>query len=174
VSFKDLDGRPSFGPKNAKVTLVEFSDFHCPFCKRVNPTLEQLMKNYQGKIRRIWRQYPLPMHAGADRTAEASECANEQDKFWEYHDKLFEVQGASSFDEASLMSLAEQAGLNKKKFEKCLASGKHKDLIQKEIEAGNQAGVRGTPAVFVNGRLVSGAQPYENFDRIVQSELAKS
>ena len=172
VKFDDLKGRPSLGPKEAPITLVEFSDFHCPFCKKVTPTLEQLMKNYQGKIRRVWRQYPLSFHQGASHTSEASECAHEQDKFWEYHDKLFETQGGPR-DDAALVKLAQDVKLDKKKFEKCLASGKYKDLVQKEITRGNQVGVQGTPAVFVNGTLVSGAQPYENFDRVVQSQLNK-
>lgn len=173
VKFDDLEGRPGLGPKDAPITLVEFSDFHCPFCKRVTPTLEELMKNYPGKIRRVWRQYPLSMHAGADRTAQASECANEQGKFWGYHDKLFGTQGGPR-DDAALLNLAKQAGLDKKKFEKCLMSGKYKDLVQKEISKGNQVGVNGTPAVFVNGKLISGAQPYENFDQVVKNELKKS
>lgn len=173
VQFDDLDGKPSLGPKEAPVTLVEFSDFECPFCKRVTPTLGQLMKNYPGKIRRIWRHYPLSFHRGSDRAHEASECAREQNKFWEYHDKLFETQG-SPREDAPLAGLAGSLGLNKKKFEKCLKSGKYQALIQKEISKGNQAGVQGTPAVFINGELISGAQPYENFDRIVKQELAKS
>ena len=173
VQFNDLEGRPTLGPKDAPVTIVEFSDFHCPFCKRVTPTLDQLMKNYPGKIRRVWRHYPLAMHVGADRTHEASECANEQGKFWEYHDKLFETQGGPR-DDAALLNFAEQIGLNKEKFGKCLSGEKYKALVQEEIAKGNQAGVQGTPAVFVNGRLVSGAQPYENFDRIVSSQLGKS
>ena len=170
VVFDDLEGRPASGPKNAAVTLVEFSDFHCPFCQKVTPTLEQLVKNYPGKIRRVWRQYPLPFHAGADRTAEASECAHEQGKFWGYHDKLFETLGGPR-DDAALISLAEQAGLNKKKFEKCLAGGKHKEAVQKDIAKGAQVGVQGTPAVFVNGQLVSGAYPYQYFSNLVEGIL---
>lgn len=173
VKFDDLEGRPSLGPKKAPITLVEFSDFHCPFCKRVSPTLEELMKNYPEKVRRVWRHYPLAMHAGADRTHEASECANEQGKFWEYHDKLFEAQG-TLWDDAALNAIAVSAGADQKKFEQCLTSGKYKELIQKEISRGNQVGVQGTPAVFVNGKLVSGAQPYESFDQIVKGELSKA
>jgi len=173
VQFDDLEGKPSLGAKEAAVTLVEFSDFQCPFCKRVGPTLEQLMKNYPGKIRRVWRHYPLSFHVGADRIHEASECAKEQGRFWKYHDKVFETQG-NPRDEKALTSLAGEVGLNKKKFEKCLASGKYKELIQKDIAKGNQVGVQGTPAIFINGKLVSGAQPYENFDQIIKSELAKS
>lgn len=172
ATFDDLEGKPSLGDKNAPVTVVEFSDFHCPFCKRVTPTIEQLVKNYKGKIRRVWRHYPLPMHSGAEHTHEASQCAAEQDKFWEYHDKLFETLGGARDDQA-LIKLGKDIGLNGKKFEKCLTSGKYKDLIQKEIEKGKAAGVRGTPAFFVNGQLVSGAQPYEKFEQIVKSELAK-
>jgi protein-disulfide isomerase len=172
VRFDDLEKRPSLGPDNAPVTLVEFSDFHCPFCKKVGPTLERLMENYPKKIRRVWRHYPLALHTGAERTHQASECANEQEKFWEYHKKLFETQGGPR-DDAALVKLAGEVKLDKKKFEKCLSSGKYKVLIQEEIAKGNEAGVRGTPAVFVNGRLVSGAQPYENFDQIVKQELAK-
>jgi protein-disulfide isomerase len=173
VRFEDLEGRPSLGPKNAPVTVVEFSDFHCPFCKRVTPTMEELMKNFPGKIRRVWRHYPLAMHSGSDRTHEASECANEQGKFWEYHAKLFQTQGGPRNDDA-LLDLARQAGLKEKKFKECLSSGKYKGLIQQEIAKGNQVGVRGTPAFFINGQSVAGAQPYGNFEKIVQSELSKA
>ena len=172
VAFDDLEGKPWMGEKNAPVTLVEFSDFHCPFCRKVAPTLDLLMKNYPGKIKRVWRHYPLEMHAGAHRTHEASACAAEQDKFWPYHDKLFQTFGAPRGD-ASLKALAKDAGLNPKKFAKCLESGRTRDFIDKEIARGNQAGVHGTPAVFVNGHLVSGAYPYDYFDRLVKKELEK-
>lgn len=171
VQFDDLEGRPSQGPQDAPITVVEFSDFYCPFCKRVAPTLEALIRNYPGKVRRIWRHYPLAFHTGADRVHEASECAHEQGKFWAYHDKLFRGEG-SPFDDAALIRLAKELELDKKKFENCLVSGKYKDLIQREISKGQQIGVDGTPAVFVNGQLVSGAQPYENFDQIIRDKLA--
>ncbi len=173
VPFDDLEGRPSLGPKNAAVTLVEFSDFHCPFCARVAPTLEQLMKNYAGKIRRVWRHYPLPFHAGAEKTHEASECAHEQGQFWQFHDKVFAAKGGPK-DEAALLELAKGADLNQKKFKKCLESGRYTELVQKEIARGNESGVRGTPAVFVNGELISGAQPYEAFDQLVQKKLKQT
>lgn len=173
VHFDDLEGRPSLGPKNAPVTLVEFSDFQCPFCKRVTPALEEIMKNYSGKVRRVWRHYPLSFHQDADRMAQASECAHEQGKFWEYHDQLFETQ-TGPHDNAALIGLADKVGLNKKKFESCLTGGKYKEAVQKETAKGEQSGVRGTPAVFVNGKLVSGAKPYEEFEKIVKAELAKA
>ncbi len=172
VPFNDLNDRPSMGPANAPVTLVEFSDFQCPFCKRVTPTIDELMKNFPGKIRRVWRHYPLPMHPGADHIHEASECANEQKKFWEYHDKLFETLGTVR-DDSSLVKMAKDVGANEKKFKSCLESGKYKALIQKEIAKGNESGVHGTPAFFVNGKLLSGAQPYQSFETAVKSALEK-
>lgn len=167
---EDLKGRPSKGPEKAPVTLVEFSDFHCPFCAKVAPTLEKILQNYSGKVRRVWRHYPLPMHPGADRTHEASECAHEQGKFWEYHDKLFSAVGGFSGDPA-LIHAAQDLKLNEKKFKQCLESGKVKKLVQDEILKGQAAGVTGTPAVFVNGELVSGAVPYEHFEKLVKSKL---
>ena len=173
ATFNDLEGKPSTGPKDAPVTLIEFSDFHCPFCKRVGPTIDKLVENYPKKIRRVWRHFPLSFHQGADRTHEASQCAADQGRFWEYHDKVFENQEVLSGGDAALNRLADEAGLKRKKFEECLASGKYKGTIQNDVSAGEAAGVRGTPAFFINGQLVSGAQPYENFEKIVQSELAK-
>lgn len=168
----DFKGRPSAGPENAPITILEFSDFHCPFCKRVGPTLEEVMKNYKGKVRRIWRHFPLPMHAGADRTHQASECAHEQGKFWEYHDKIFENQ-AQAKNEGALVSFAKQIKLDQNKFKKCLSQEKYKKLIQQEMAKGSKAGVRGTPTLFVNGQRLPGAVPYESFDSIIKSELAK-
>ena len=171
VFFSDLEGKPSKGPQSAPVTLVEFSDFHCPFCKRVGPTLDKLLENYPKKVRRIWRHFPLSFHQGSQRTHEASQCAAEQGKFWEYHDKLFENQAALAEGDAVLSRLADEAGMKRKKFEECLAKGRYKDSVKKDIAAGEAAGVRGTPAFFINGNPVSGAQPYENFEKIVQNEL---
>ncbi|HLD49685.1 MAG TPA: DsbA family protein [bacterium] len=170
VTFDDLDGRPSNGPANAKITLVEFSDFHCPFCKRVGPSLVDLQKNFPGQVRRVWRHFPLAMHVGAQQTHEASECAFEQGKFWEYHDKLFETLGQPR-DPAALVKIAEDLKLNKSKFEKCLTTEKYKDRVLKDIAKGSQSGVSGTPAVFVNGQIVEGSQPYQTFEQIVKSKL---
>lgn len=170
VQFDDLNGRPSRGPENAKVTIVEFSDFHCPFCQRIEPTLEEIEKNFPGQIRRIWRHFPLPMHVGAQKTHEASECAFEQGKFWEYHHKLFETLGQPR-DEVSLVNLAGDLKLDKSRFEQCLKSGKYKSRVEQDIAKGSQSGVTGTPAAFVNGQLVEGAQPYSNFEQIVKNKL---
>ncbi len=172
VNITDNDGRPTDGPKDAKVTLTIFSDFHCPFCKKVEPTIDQLMQAYKGKIRKVWRHFPLSFHAGADRTHEASECAHDQGKFWAYHDVLIKTPAPPANDQ-DLIRLAGDAKLDKKKFEKCLSDGKKAEVITKDKEKGGQYGVQGTPAVFVNGKLVSGAQPFDNFDRLVKEDLAK-
>lgn len=173
AEFTDLAGRPSLGPEKARVTLVEFSDFHCPFCLKLEPTLARILQDYPGKIRRVWRHFPLAMHAGSERTHQASECAHAQGKFWAYHDKLFENFSAIK-GEAFLNSLAAQTGLNLKKFKACMQDPVSKNAVQKDIERGRASGVGGTPAVFVNGRLISGAQPYENFKSVVDEELQKA
>ena len=170
VNFDDLEGRPSVGPESAAITLVEFGDFHCPFCKRVSPTLDQLMENFSGKIRRVWRHFPLPIHQGADLTHEASECAAEQGKFWEYKKRVFERQSELR-SEGIHTKLAKEAGLKMKNFKKCFSSRKYKDVVLQDLEKGQASGVSGTPAVFVNGQLVSGAQPYDRFEKIVQRKL---
>lgn len=173
VSFDDLAGKPSLGSPQAPVTIVEFSDFHCPFCQKVSPVLDRLMKSYPGKIYRVWRNFPLPMHEDAVHTHEAALCANEQGKFWEYHEKLFQTFGIRHSD-ADFIRLAEDLKLNKKKFEKCLSSGQFRELIRQDIAKGEQSGVNGTPAVFINGKLIAGAYPYEYFDRLVKTELEKN
>jgi protein-disulfide isomerase len=171
VSFDDLKGRPSQGPDNAPVTIVEFSDFHCPFCGKVEASVNDVMKNYSGKVRRIWRHYPLPFHQGADLTAEASECASEQGKFWEYHDKLFEKTGSFKGDDA-FIGLAKDLKLDEKKFTDCVKSRKYKDVVQKDSAKGSQVGVNGTPHFFINGKPLSGAQPYASFAQAIDAELA--
>ncbi|MBI3307070.1 MAG: DsbA family protein [Candidatus Omnitrophica bacterium] len=172
VKFEDLKGKPSQGPENAPVTIVEFSDFYCPFCKRLTPTLEEAMKKYPGKLRRIWRHFPLPMHAGAQRTHEASACAGEQGKFWEYHDAIFSSDQPPQGDEA-LTALAQKFSLNQKKFEDCLKNGRGKAAVDSDIAAGNKIGVRGTPTLFINGKLSSGAQPIDALSRTIEAELSK-
>ncbi len=172
VQFDDLEGRHMQGPKDAPVTIVEFSDFHCPFCTRLSPTLQQLMQTYDGKIRRVFRHFPLSFHAGADKTHEASECAGEQGKFWEFLQKAFET--SRSYDRASHLEMAKQIGLDLKAFESCLDSGKFQSLIQADIAKGSASGVSGTPTIFINGQKFSGAQSYDTLKAIVESKLSPS
>lgn len=158
------------GDKNAKVTLVEYSDFQCPYCGAVNPTLEKVLTDYKGKVKLVFRHYPLSFHENAQKSAEASECASAQGKFWEMHDKMFANQTSLTVD--NLKTYAKDLGLDTTKFNKCLDDGTYAQKVKDSLAAGTNLGVQGTPATFVNGTLVSGAQPYESFKSAVDAALA--
>jgi protein-disulfide isomerase len=162
---------PAKGPENAPVTIVEFSDFECPFCGRVNPTLEQVQQKYGDKVRIVFRQFPLAMHANAQKAAEASLCAHEQGKFWELHDAMFQNQQALGVDQ--LKAKAAELGLEAEKFNQCLDSGQFASQVQADMQAGSAAGVSGTPALFVNGRLISGAVPIDQIAPVIDDELRR-
>ena len=161
---------PTRGPSNAPVTIVEFSDYECPYCVRAEPTVKDLLAKYPGKIRLVYRDYPLPMHPKAPKAAEAAHCAGDQGKYWEMHDKLF-ASGGQKLDIADLKSQAREVGLDGGKFDKCLDSGEKAKEVESHRKAGDDAGVSGTPAFFINGRPISGAQPLEAFVAIVDQEL---
>jgi protein-disulfide isomerase len=164
-------GRPEKGAgAKAQVTIVEFSDYECPFCKRAEAVVDQVMKAYGDKVRVVFRDYPLPMHEDARLAHEAANCANAQGKFWDYHAKLFANQNALGEDK--LKTYADQVGLDRAKFDDCLAKKPFKAAIDKDLADGAKAGVSGTPAFFVNGRLLSGAQPFEKFKEVIEEELA--
>ncbi|HXI57428.1 MAG TPA: thioredoxin domain-containing protein [Polyangia bacterium] len=167
----DPGSAPSKGPKNAALTMVIFSDFQCPFCSRVEPTLTQIEKDYGGKVRQVWKNYPLPFHNNAEPAAEAAMAAGAQGKFWEMHDKLFANQ--QSLDRPSLEKYAQELGLNMSKFKADLDGQKYKAQIEADTKEGQAVGVNGTPAVFINGRKIAGAYPLETFKKIVDDELAK-
>jgi len=167
-----LDQAYSTGPKNAKVTLIEVSDFQCPYCERHVPTMEQIMKDYAGKVRRVWINFPLTsIHPYAMKAAEASECAGEQGKFWEMHGKIFANQSAITVDD--LKGYASDLGLDTSKFDSCLDDSKYASKIQEQMAAAQAAGVTGTPGTFVNGELVKGAYPFDTFKQLIDAELAK-
>jgi len=157
------------GNPNASITLVEFSDFECPFCERQYQTLQQLLKEYPQEIRLVYKHFPLGFHQYAQKAAEASECASEQDSFWEYHGKLFENQSSYSVD--NFKKWASDLGLNSSQFNNCLDSGKYAQKVQADAKEGQQAGVNGTPATFINGQLISGALPYATFKEAIDSLL---
>jgi len=161
---------PAKGPESAPVTIVEFSDFECPFCSRVNPTLDDVMKNYGDKVRIVFRQFPLPMHSNAKKAGEASLCADDQGKFWEMHDALFADQKALGID--ALKAKAVNLSLDASVFDECLDSGKYAQQVETDLEEGAAAGVTGTPAMFVNGRFISGAVPYDQLSAVIDEELA--
>jgi protein-disulfide isomerase len=160
---------PAKGPEKAPVTIVEFSDFQCPFCSRAASTVEQVLENYPGKVRVVFRHFPLEFHKQAPKAAEAAICAQDQGKFWEYHDTLFKNQEKLMPDD--LKQHAQSIGLDSAKFEECLNSGKHAELVKKDMAAGQKAGVTGTPAFFINGMMISGAQPIDEFKRLIDAEL---
>jgi protein-disulfide isomerase len=161
---------PAKGPADAPVTLVEFSDFQCPFCARVIPTLDQVTAKYGDKVRLVFRQFPLDIHPQAPKAAEASLCANDQGKFWQMHDAMFQDQKKLAV--ADLKATAASIGVDQAAFDQCLDSGKYAAQVQADLKAGMLAGVSGTPAVFVNGRMLSGAQPLEAFVTAIDEELA--
>ena len=163
---------PSEGKADAPVTLVEYSDFQCPFCLRVMPTLKQLRAKYGDKIRVVWKDFPLTqIHPQAFVAAQAGNCAREQGKFWELHDKMFGNQSALQPD--ALKKYAADAGLDAAKFNQCLDSSKYEARVQDALSAGGRLGITSTPTVFVNGRIVSGAQPIEVFQSVIDDELAR-
>jgi protein-disulfide isomerase len=165
------DGAPIRGTADAPVTLVEFSDFHCPFCKRVQPTLTKVLEKYPGKVRLLFRHLPLDgLHPQARNAAEASWCAQDQGKFWEYHDLLF--ANAPKAGEDDLKHYAGQIDLDVNMFESCLSQNTHRDSIQRDIDEVTKLGMSGTPAFFINGRPLSGAQPLEKFVQVIDEELA--
>jgi protein-disulfide isomerase len=167
------EGAPMRGLATAPVTIVEFTDFHCPYCKRVLPTLTQLLARYGDRVRLIFRDFPMDsLHPQARQAAEAARCAGEQEKFWEFHDVIFANAPRASPEQ--LKTYAEQTGLDVARFEACLASGAHRAAVQRDVEEGNRLGVTGTPAFFVNGRLLTGAQPLDRFARLIDDELART
>ncbi len=165
---------PERGNKDAPVTIVEFSDFQCPYCGREIAVVDQVMKEFDGKVKLYFRHFPLPFHEHAEKAAEAAVCAQEvggDAKFWALHDKMFNDQ--QHLGVAELKGKAKDAGIDSAKFDACLDSGKHADDVKKDQKAGEEAGVNGTPAFFVNGQLVSGAQPFEKFKDAIERELKR-
>jgi len=164
-----LNNAPTMGPDDAAITIVEFSDFQCPFCNRVVPTMKQVLKAYPGKVRVAFRQHPLPFHKNAMSAAKASLAAHEQGKFWEFHDKLFENQ--RNLDEANIKKMAKDLGLDVAKFEKSWKSTKFDAQIQEDMKWARANQASGTPAFFVNGVYVKGAKPFGYFKQVIDKLL---
>ena len=168
-----VDGAPSKGPGAAPVTIVKFEDFQCPFCKQAQATEAQLLSRYGNKVKLVHRDFPISsIHPLAWKAHEAARCANEQGKFWPYHDLLYTNAPKLSVDD--LKAYAKEAGLTMPAFEQCLTSEKYKTLVQKDVDEGTRLGVSGTPTFFINGRVLSGAQPLATFAGIVDEELTES
>jgi protein-disulfide isomerase len=167
----DPGDSPYYGSENAKVTLIEFSDFECPYCSRLAETLDRVKKEYSDTIKLVFRQYPLSkIHPNAQKAAEASLCAADQGKFWEMHDLLFADRKALKIED--LKAKAAQLDLDAGQFDSCLDNGKHASAVQADLRDGMAVGVSGTPALFINGRALSGAVAYETIVEIIKEELA--
>ncbi len=164
-------GRPERGNDKAPITIIAFSDYQCPYCKKAHTTVEEVMKTYGDKVKLVYRDYPLPFHENARPAAEAAACANAQGKFWEYHQKLW---AAADLSADKLKAMAGEVGMDQKKFDDCLAKQEFKAVIDKDIADASNVGVTGTPAFFINGRMLSGAQPFEKFKEVIDEELARS
>jgi len=166
-------GAPALGAPTAPVTIVEFSDFYCPYCRQVVPVLAQLRARYGDKVRLVYKNLPLEnLHPGATRAAEAAQCANEQGKFWAFHDRLFTEPPDASGEKFA--TWAGELGLDVPRFEQCVTSGRARAAIQKDVEEALALGANFTPAFFVNGQLLSGAQPLDAFVRVIDEELKRT
>lgn len=163
-------GHPSKGPAGAPIQLVEFSDFQCPYCLRANPTVQQVLSTYGDRIHFVYRHYPLQNHPRARPSAEAAACADEQGKFWLFHDVLF--ADSTKLADTDLKAHAAKVGLDVARFTACVDSHKYAAAVEQDIKEGNEVGVSATPTFFVNGRLLSGAQPFDVFKRVIDEELA--
>jgi len=168
-----VSGAPSKGSEKSEVTIVKFEDFQCPYCKAFQPNFQEVLKRYDGKVRLVHKDLPLDqIHPQARQAAEAARCADDEGKFWEYHDKLY----ASSPNAApeDLRLYAKDLGLKQDLFDQCLSSGKYKAAIQKDVNEGASLGLTGTPTFFINGRELSGAQSVQVISQIIDEELSRA
>jgi protein-disulfide isomerase len=167
VAVSNFEDDPSIGPKNAKVTIVMFEDFECPFCGKAFPVISAMIRQYSTQVRFVYRDFPVSSsHANAQKAAEAGQCAHDQGKFWEFHDQLFSHQDQLAV--ADLKRHAQVAGLNVATFTSCLDSGKHTAEVEADFADGLRAGVSGTPTFFFNGEKVQGVLPAEGFHRLIE------
>lgn len=165
----DVSGSPSMGPDDAKITLVEFSDFECPYCSRGKAIVEQVRKAYPKDVKVVFKHFPLSFHKNAKPAARAAMAAHEQGKFWEMHDMLFKNQ--RSLNQETYIRLAKQLDLDLEKFKADLDSGKYDKQIDKDMQIGTKAGIRGTPGFAVNGVMIRGAVPFAEFKKVIDRLL---
>ena len=165
------DDDPSVGPANAPVTIVEFSDFQCPYCKLSVPLIKEILAKYPGKVKVVYRDYPGPNHPHALQAAEAAQCAGDQGKFWEYHDSLFDRQAPGTG--WNFTELAKEIGLNQDAFATCLNTGRYREEVTKDLHDGLKLGVISTPTFFINGRPLVGARPFAEFQAVIDRLLTQ-
>jgi protein-disulfide isomerase len=162
---------PALGPPQAPVTIVEFTDYQCPYCHKAQSTIDRVLSRYSGKVQLVHRDFPLDGHSQAFPAARAARCAGEQGRFWDYHHNLMTLPGDLS--EADLAARAASLKLDPGAFTTCLASDRYDASIRESLEAGAKAGVTGTPAYFINGRMIYGARPFEQFQEVIDAELGQ-
>jgi protein-disulfide isomerase len=168
-----VNGAPFKGSEKAQVTIVKFEDFQCPYCKAVQPNYQEVLKRYHGKVRLVHKDLPLDqIHPQARQAAEAARCADDEGKFWEYHDKLYASSPKAAPEDLKLY--AKDLGLKRDLFDQCLVSGKYKAAIQKDLKDAATLGLTGTPTFFINGRELSGAQSVEAISQIIDEELSRA
>lgn len=165
----EIGDSPTIGPKGAPVTVVEFSDYQCPFCGRARPTITQIVETYPKEVIYAFKDFPLNFHKDAQKAHEAAHCAGDQGKYWDMNKKLFANQRALSIDD--LKKYAKEIGLDMARFDKCLDEGAKAQMVSKGIDEGSMVGVSGTPAFFVNGVMISGARPFSDFKEAIDAEL---
>ena len=165
------DNAPVRGTRTAPVTLIEFADYQCPYCQKIHPELKQLQQEFPGKVAFIFKDFPLPAHNRAPKAAEASRCAGDQGKYWEYHDLLFQ---GKELDKEQLKLYAHELQLDQARFDRCLDSGQEAAPVEKDVKEGKSLGVVQTPAFFVNGHFFSGAVPYSTLRDLVQQQITAS
>lgn len=171
VKFKEQTGDPATGNLNSKITVVEFSDFECPYCAKGADVFKKLKAEYSDKVKFIFKQFPLSFHKNAQAAAEASLCANEQGKFFEYHDTLFTNNKA--LEKENLSKYAASINLDAAKFKECLDSGRMKAKVEQDMKEGQEYGITGVPAFIIDGELVVGAVPYEEVKTVLDEALNK-
>jgi len=167
----DVENAYIRGNADAPITLIEFSDFECPYSARHQETIVQILDEYPNQVKLIYKHFPLSFHANAQKAAEAAECAGEQGKFWEMHDLLYVASDNKELSVDKFKELAQELKLDTNQFNTCLDDGKYADQVAKDTQEGIAAGVEGTPGTYVNGTLISGAVPFESFKTIIDAAL---
>ena len=167
-----IEGSPMTGNKEAPVTIVEFTDFECPFCEAVQPSIQKILKSYPKEVRLVFKHFPLQLHRNAKRAHLAAACAEEQGRFWEYRNELFQDQRALKRND--LLGYAEKLGLNRSSFEQCLDQETYLWKIQEDIKEGFGIGVSGTPTFLINGISLPGAQSFVSFQHLIEQELSQA
>ncbi len=163
------EGTPSRGPVSAPIVLVEYTDYQCPYCSRAQPTIDAVMERYDGQVRHVFKNLPLPMHQQAQLAGEAALCAQDQGKFWEFHDWLFENQ--RTMNRESMITEAGELGMNADLFTACISDGTYQAKVDADMKEARGFGITGTPGFMINGRVLTGAQPLEAFEAIIDEEL---